>query len=178
MKTLYINVSGGPCAGKSTISANVFARLKMMGVNCELATEYAKDCVWNESYKTMQDQVYVFGHQYHRLWRLNGKVDVVIVDSPLPLSIIYNLHESMYFEDFIIECYKGFNNKMYFIERNEVFDNTGRVHSYEESQKIDLKIRQLYQKYNIPYTTYKNSEAADKIVAEVIAELVVNKVIK
>lgn len=61
-KTLVINCISGPCAGKSTCCASIFAKLKKMGVNCELALEYAKDCVWNESYKTMNDQVYVFGH--------------------------------------------------------------------------------------------------------------------
>lgn len=61
---------------------------------------------------------------------------------------------------------------MYFIERNEVFMNNGRVHSYEESKQIDDQIKTLLRKHDIPYVTYKNNEAADNIVSEVIKELV------
>ena len=39
-ETLVINLIAGPCSGKSTISAELFARLKKMGVKCELVTEY------------------------------------------------------------------------------------------------------------------------------------------
>ena len=42
MKTLVINLIGGPGCGKSTIAAELFSRLKKMGVTCELVTEYIK----------------------------------------------------------------------------------------------------------------------------------------
>ena len=42
-ETLVINLIGGPCSGKSTIAAELFARLKKMGVHCELVSEYIKD---------------------------------------------------------------------------------------------------------------------------------------
>ena len=41
-KTLVINLFGGPGVGKSTLCASVFAKLKIMGIDCEMATEYAK----------------------------------------------------------------------------------------------------------------------------------------
>lgn len=172
MKTIVINCISGPCSGKSTCCAGIFTKLKKLGVNCELALEYAKDCVWNESYATMNDQVYVFGQQYHRIWRLQNKVNVVIVDSPLPLSIIYNKIDNKYFEDFIIECYKSFNNRMYFIERNEVFMESGRVHSLEQSIAIDNQIKELLNKHDISFKVLKNNIAVDEIVAEITEELI------
>lgn len=43
MPTLVVNLFGGPGSGKSTGAAYVFARLKMLGYNAELVTEFAKD---------------------------------------------------------------------------------------------------------------------------------------
>ena len=38
MKLIVVNLYAGPGAGKSTLSAYTFAKLKMAGVNCELIT--------------------------------------------------------------------------------------------------------------------------------------------
>ena len=60
-----------------------------MDVNCEMAREYAKDMVWENSLDVLKDQIYLFGHQYHRLHVLNGKVRVVLCDSPLIMGLVY-----------------------------------------------------------------------------------------
>lgn len=96
--TIIINLIAGACAGKSTIASGIFYKLKMKGVDCEQSLEYAKDRVWEGSYSTMDDQIYMFGKQYHRVWRLNHKVQVVISDSPLILSIYYNRSYFRYIE--------------------------------------------------------------------------------
>ena len=53
MKTVVINLFGGPGCGKSTIAAELFAILKKQGYEVELVTEYAKDKVWEESLKSV-----------------------------------------------------------------------------------------------------------------------------
>lgn len=40
-----INLFAGPGSGKSTTCAGVFNKLKLAGINCEMALEYAKDKV-------------------------------------------------------------------------------------------------------------------------------------
>lgn len=174
MKTYIINLISGPGSGKSTACAGIFNQLKKRGVECELALEYAKDCVWDESYKKMDDQVLIFGMQYHRIWRLNGKVQVVILDSPLLLSLIYNKNvKSEIFESFVLECFSHFNNIVYFIERNEVleFNNNGRVHSREESLVIDQKVKNILEKFKIPYKSVKNNESVELITKEILEKL-------
>ena len=82
---LIVNLFAGPGAGKSTIAAYVFARLKMAGVNCELAPEFAKDKVWEHNQTALDNQIYVFAKQYYRITRCADQVDVVITDSPVAL---------------------------------------------------------------------------------------------
>ena len=41
--TLIINLIGGPGSGKSTTAAGLFYKLKQMGIDCEMALEFAKD---------------------------------------------------------------------------------------------------------------------------------------
>ena len=87
---IVINLFGVPSAGKSSGAAYIFSKLKMAGINVELVTEVAKDEVWNKSIEPFNCQEYLFGKQSYRLSRLKNKVDVIITDSPLPLTILYN----------------------------------------------------------------------------------------
>ena len=65
-KVIVINLIGDPGSGKSTAAAGIFYKLKKMGVNCELSLEFAKDKVWEEAFRTMDDQIYIFAKQYHK----------------------------------------------------------------------------------------------------------------
>lgn len=89
-KVCSINLFGAPGAGKSTLAAIVFAKLKMMGINCELVTEFAKDKVWEKNNEALSNQIYIFAKQYYRMSRCAGQVDVIVTDSPLFLSPFYN----------------------------------------------------------------------------------------
>ena len=46
MSCLVVNLFGVPGAGKSTGAAYIFSKLKLVGINAELITEFAKDKVW------------------------------------------------------------------------------------------------------------------------------------
>ena len=115
MKTVVINLIGGPGSGKSTAAAELFASLKKAGRSCEVAWEFSKDKLFEESLRVLDDQIYIFGKMYHKIYRLLDKVEFIITDSPLPISLYYNKEESQYFDKFIVEQYNKFNNLMYFI---------------------------------------------------------------
>ena len=168
---IVINLFAGPGSGKSTTCAGVFSKLKLAGINCEMALEYAKDKVWENSLDVLDDQIYVFGKQLHRLNRLKGKVDVIITDSPILLSIIYNKEASNYLDDLVIEQFHKFNNLNYYVVRDESFNPKGRVQNHEESMEKDDQIKTLLNDHNISYTTVYKHNSVDTIVDEVMKVL-------
>lgn len=58
-KPLVVNLFGGPGVGKSTGAAKVFSELKLLGVNCELVGEFAKDKTWEHNSTALSCQEYV-----------------------------------------------------------------------------------------------------------------------
>ena len=125
---LIVNLFGAPGAGKSTLAAYIFARLKMEGVNAELVTEFAKDKTWENNQKALANQVYVFGKQLYRITRCQDDLDVIVTDSPLLLSVIYN-HSDILGEDFnnlVYKVFSSYNNANYFINRVKKYNPKGR----------------------------------------------------
>ena len=99
--TILINIYGGPGAGKSTTAAGVFYELKKNGYDCGLVTEMATELVYDEAFNVMNDQIYLFGEQWHRTFRMLGKVDFIVTDSPLLMNIVYNRFKDEDFDKFI-----------------------------------------------------------------------------
>ena len=170
-KTIVVNLIGGPCSGKSTIASGLFYAIKKLGINAELALEFAKDKVWEESFRTMDDQIYIFAKQYHKIWRLYGKVNVIITGSPLPISLYYMKEPSDYFDKLVIEQYNRFDNLMYFIERGKDYQQEGRIQTKEESIKIDNEIKKLMSKNDINFKTVPQENAVEIITNEILTKL-------
>jgi hypothetical protein len=138
--TLVVNFFAGPGTGKSTTMAHCFAELKWKNVDCEMATEYAKDKVWEGSEHVLENQFYVSGKQYHRLRRLNGKVDVILTDSPILLGLIYGHREPQPFKDLLVEYHNTFNNLNIFLKREKPFHQNGRLQDEEKAKGIDEEL--------------------------------------
>jgi hypothetical protein len=151
-KTLVINLFGGPGVGKSTLCASVFAKLKIMGIDCEMATEYAKDMVWEESYKKLENQIYIFGKQHARVHRLLGKVDVVITDSPLLNSIVYDKTENIALRKLVISEFWKLNTLNFYISRKLDYEENGRVQTLKEAIEVDNAYLKLIKDNDIEYS--------------------------
>ena len=90
MNTIVVNLFGEPSAGKSTAAMDITARLKRNGINAEYVSEFAKDKLYEQNSEVFKHQEYIFGKQSFKMGRVRDKVQVIVVDSPLVLSIIYN----------------------------------------------------------------------------------------
>jgi hypothetical protein len=175
-KTTVINLFAGPGVGKSTIAAGIFYELKCKGISCELSGEVAKDKVWENNTEALLDQPYIFGKQQHRIRRLYGKVDYIIADSPILLSIAYSHEDSKNFNDYIIEQHNKYKCINFYIERNlykEGYEQIGRVQSLSESTQKDNDILEILHNYNISYEYVTGSNSKD--IVNQILNIIDNK---
>lgn len=137
--TKVLNLYGAPGAGKSTAAAYLFSQLKMLGYNCEYVTEYVKDKVYEQAVEVFKNQAYIFGKQYFRMTRLIGKVDLIITDSPLLLSKLYNQNEELgeKFEELVAHVARQQNSMNFLLKRVHRFQKTGRIHNEEAANIIE-----------------------------------------
>lgn len=172
MKTIFINIFGGPGAGKSTTCASIFHRLKVIGVDVEMALEYAKDAVWEESYKKLDNQIYIFGKQHHRLWRLNGKVQVVITDSPIINSIVYDKTNNKFLKDLVISEFKSLDSLNYHIVRDVEYNPNGRMQTLEQALQIDEYCIDVLNENQIAYTNISKGDiGVDTIINQIFEKI-------
>ena len=173
---IVVNLVGAPGAGKSTGAAYIFSQLKMRGVNAELVTEFAKDKVWEENHEVFKadNQVYMFGKQFYRLSRCRDKVDVIVTDSPLLLSILYN-HSEVLGDDFnkvVLNVFNSFNNITYLILRDKPYNPKGRNQSEKESDALVVPLMDLLENNGVLYSIkHGNLDSYDSIVNEIINQL-------
>jgi tRNA uridine 5-carbamoylmethylation protein Kti12 len=140
MKTLVVNFYGGPGTGKSTMTNRVFSELKDLAYNVEIATEYAKDLTWEESHAVLDNQVYVFGKQQHRIWRLNNKVQIILTDSPLLFSLVYRIEKtSILFKYFVQDEFSRYNNMNIYLNRVKPYNPIGRNQTEDEAKQTVIK---------------------------------------
>ena len=171
---ILVNLYGAPGSGKSTGAAYIFSKLKMAGVDAELVTEFAKDKVWEESKAPFDNQAYMFGKQYFRISRCADKVDVIVTDSPLPLSIFYNSTEILgkEFNEMVMKVANSYERMDYLIHRCKPYNPNGRFQTEEESNMLAEKLEKFLDFYEIDFKDVKGSiEDYDKIVEEILEAL-------
>lgn len=139
-KTLVVNLFAGPGSGKSTLTAGVFFDLKMRGINCEMSLELAKELVYELRYETFKDQIYIFGEQYHRIHRLLGKVEVIITDCPLLLTVIYDQEKRPELRNLVVSEHKKMWTYNVFVKRIKKFNPRGRLHNEIQAMELDRQI--------------------------------------
>ena len=167
-KPIVVNLFAGPGTGKSTSCAQIFAELKQNGVNCEMVREFAKDKVWENSIDVLNDQIYIFGKQQHKMRVLIGNVDVIVTDSPILLSIIYDKSGNENFRNLVHDVHKEFTSINILLEREKPFNPKGRLQNEEKARFLDTKIKMMLNDLNIAYITKKTSREEISEISEVV----------
>ena len=168
--TILINIYGGPGAGKSTTAAGVFYELKRIGYDCGLVTEMATEIVYDEAFNVMNDQIYLFGEQWHRTFRMLGKVDFIVTDSPLLMNIVYNRFKDEDFDKFIYSRIHKLKSLDFFIDRSDAFSEVGRIHNLEQSKEVDKTIKELAKNNDIKLIELEQENSVTEIVKIVLSK--------
>ncbi len=165
-----INLFAGPGTGKSTTAAGLFFLMKHAGYNVELINEFAKQLVWQERHRTFSDQYYISAKQNHKLEVLRDKVDYVITDSPLPLSLVYA--PKKYFGNFrnmLMEIFNSYDNINYFLNRTKPYNPIGRNQTEEEERGVVEQVNQMLKNNNISYYVVNADQQAPQVIYDHIA---------
>ena len=171
---LVVNLFAGEGAGKSTMAAGLFHNLKMKGITCEYATEYAKDCVWENRKDIFSDQLYIIAKQNRKLIRLKDKVECVITDSPLVLGLNYrtpNDYLPSSFEPMVMDLFNSYNNLNFFVIRKKEYNPIGRNGTKEQAEEMDKKIVDFLHSKEILFLAVDGNKDGLKAISDLIYDI-------
>jgi nicotinamide riboside kinase len=107
----------------------------------------------------------VFANQHRGIAECYGKVDYIIIDSPVLFSTIYHTYYTkgypaefygQPFHDLVVDLHKRYDNLNILLERTDGAHNEDeRFQDYEESIAIDKLCKEILDKHDIPYYTIK-----------------------
>ena len=161
-----INFFGGPGIGKSTQSSELFTLMKKKHMDVELTFEFPKIIAWEENHSAIRDQFYITANQHRNISRLYGKVEYIIVDSPIILGMVYKdlytkklEYPSSFYDDsfdfFILRLFKKYNSLNIFLNRDDTtYNENGRFQNLEESKEIDQSIKDKLITHDIPFVEF------------------------
>jgi CRISPR-associated DxTHG motif protein len=176
--TIVINILGSPGSGKSTLACELFVHLKRNHIDVEYINEFAKKLVWEGRFEELNNQYFIAFEQYKIIKNMHGKVDYIICDSPLVMSLFYNLYNKNNTSNvektskMILERMTEHNKNSFYIfvnrDRNLNYDNNGRIHTESQSSEIELSMKKLCATHGINFFQTVTGDSIDKIVETIL----------
>jgi len=144
--------------------------MKTNNYKVELVSEFAKELTFSDDMTRLKDQLLILAEQHHRMFRLQGKVDYVIHDSPINMGQVYLDDANIPGDEF-----KAFNNALFdrykniniFLKRNVAehgYQEYGRSQSLMQAEVLDMEIAKMLQQNNLPvHFVHMGKNAVDDI---------------
>jgi DNA replication protein DnaC len=178
MSTL-INLFGGPGIGKSSIAAGITYKLKKEHITCDNPYEFPKLLAWDQNLPAIKDQLYVLGNQHRGIAKAYGKVDYIVIDSPILFSLIYkNYYNTGYpaefyssaFDQMVIDLHHKYKSLNILLERNEdsVHSVEERYQTLNESLDLDRYIKSTLDNNKVDYHTVKVGKKTIKKILKLL----------
>ena len=165
MESKIINLFGGPGIGKSTQASGLFTEMKKHHMSVEYTYEFPKEVAWEGNVSQLRDQFFITANQHRNISRLYGKVEYIIVDSPIVLGCFYeqrygegypaSFYGTTGLSKFLWNLFRQYNNINILLTRNdESYDPNGRLQDLQEAQEIDADIKQTLLINSIPFNEF------------------------
>ena len=157
-----VNLFGGPGIGKSSIANGLTYKLKKKHITCDNPYEFPKVLAWDENHSAIKDQLYVLANQHRGIVKSYGKVDYIILDSPIVLSLVYKsvykgteYPATLYGESFdkmVLDIHNQYDTLNIVLRRSDGgYNEKERYQSFDESKMLDLEIENTLIKHHIPF---------------------------
>ncbi len=170
-KTLVVNLFAGPGAGKTTCAWAIASKLKMLHINTEYVSEYAKELVWDGKLEELKDQMKVSTMQHNRIKRLYDKVDVIVTDSPVLLGLYYGEGKLSEVQRAVISnWHKETESFNLFIQRGNYYEQAGRLEDKQAAEGVDAELRRILYNENVYYGEY-NQNRLDTVTNNIVTTL-------
>jgi len=174
-----VNLFGGPGIGKSSIAAGITYKLKKNHITCDNPYEFPKILAWDENHSAIADQLYVLANQHRGIVKSYGKVDYIILDSPILLSLTYKNYyksddypSSLYgeaFDKMVLNVFNQYDNINIVLERTDGNHNDDeRYQNLEQSKELDKVIENSLITNGIQYHTVKVGKNSVKDILKII----------
>ena len=182
-----INLFGGPGIGKSSIASGITYKLKKKHITCDNPYEFPKLLAWDDNHSAIRDQLYVLANQHRGIVKSYGKVDYIVLDSPILLSLTYKSYyksdeypATLYgnsFDKLVLDTFNQYDNINILLERGEGNHNESeRYQNLEESKDLDKAIELSLIKNNIPYYVVKVGKNTVNKIIQIIQNEKLSKV--
>lgn len=158
-----LNLYAGPGVGKTTAMASVFAELKHMRINAEMAVEYSKELVWHQM---DFDQEKIFRVQARRM-SIARHTDLVVSDGRLLQQLVYVEEEEL--QRRIIAEYARYDNIDVLLKRSDSmpYDPKGRYSDEATARVLDEEIEAMLKRLGVSFVRlqYSGRETAQHLLA-------------
>lgn len=173
-KRLLINFFGGPGIGKTVAATDLFTALKKNHIECEMPSEFARECVLEGNSSALKDQVFILGNQYHKILAAYQNCAVTVVDSPILLCAIYGIRAGLpvSFKRLVVDLHNQFDNINVLLGRSTERSHSmiGRVHSLTDSISVDKEIQMLLEETQVPYVFQSEIEAHGQSMIDYLSD--------
>lgn len=157
-----LNLYAGPGVGKTTAMASVFAELKHMRINAEMAVEYSKELVWHHA---DFDQEQIFQVQARRM-SVAKHTDLVVTDGPLLQQMVYVDDEAL--QRRIVAEYALYENiDILLIRSDMLYDPNGRYSDEATARVLDEEIEATLKRLAVSFIRlpYSGRETTQLLLA-------------
>lgn len=160
-----VNLYGGPCSGKSTTAAALYANLKIGKYKVELVNEWIKAWAWQGIKPTGYDQCYILTKQLRKEDVILRNGGIIVSDSPILMQIAYAKKVSSSritraLLDISREFEAEYPSVNIFLSRAVPYQQEGRYEDEREAIQMDGAILDIIDDEHLKYAAFPATDIA------------------